>query len=230
MFFWGKGKKETEGKLNRVLKNPKILEVNLIKDEIVFSFNWTKHLKGLIIALIVTGLIITELYLGIDWWQKDEELRLEELKTKIAEQSKEVNDFRKSADAALSYKNKTIEVGNLLNNHIYWTNFFSWLERNTLNTVSYSGFSGKLDGKYFLAGEAGSFADVSWQVKTLLDDPITVKAKVGSISSSELQTKAEKAAATTTVPANLADEQKEIILPLVSFSLDLEIKPEIFKK
>ncbi|MFA6514567.1 MAG: hypothetical protein WCT50_04765 [Patescibacteria group bacterium] len=246
MFFLSKKKKETEDKMERILKNPKILEVNLIKSEIGLDFDWKKNSKGLVIALVVAGLIIFELYTGLDWWQKDEEKRLEKLKTKISEQSKEVNDFRKSADEALSYKDKTVEVGNLLNNHIYWTNFFSWLEKNTLSTVSYNGFSGKLDGKYSLNGTASSYADVAWQVKTLLESPITLKAAVNSVNSSGNKTKAEIAAEAIAAEA----AKKEAALkeptaegsvdkttkeqapadPSVSFTLALELKPEIFKK
>jgi hypothetical protein len=58
MFSFGKNKKPIEEKLDRILKNPKILEVNLIKDEIVLNFDWKKHIRGLAIALVVVVLII----------------------------------------------------------------------------------------------------------------------------------------------------------------------------
>lgn len=249
MFFLGKKKIKTEEKLDRILKNPKILEVNLIKDEIVLDYEWKRHIKGLIIALVVTVLIIFELYAGLDWWQKDEEARLEKLKAEISIQTKEVNDFRQSADAALSYKDKTIEVGKLLNSHVYWTNFFSWLERNTLSTVTYGGFSGQLNGKYSLAGTAGSFADVAWQVKTLLDDPLTIRATVDSVNASGNKTKKDLAAESALVEAAKKEAAlqaakgidappvaaSEVIAPAVytpgvGFTLLLEVNPEIFKK
>jgi hypothetical protein len=242
MFSLGRKKNQPEDKMDRILKNPKILEVNLIKDEVSLDFNWKRNLTGLGITLIVSALIIFELYAGLDWWQKDEEARLGELKAKIAEQTKEVNDFRKSADEALSYKDKTIEVGNLLNNHVYWTNFFSWLEKNTLSTVSYGGFSGQLDGKYALAGSAGSFADVAWQVKTLLDDPMTLKAEVDAVNASGNKTK-EAAAAEAALAEEAAKKEAalngtegaavvkpEAAQPRVNFNISLELKPEIFKK
>ena len=65
-----------KGKSNRVeshrkheLQNPKILEVNLIKEESPIVFDWNKNLMvaGFVIALAM--LLLVEVYIGLNWWE-----------------------------------------------------------------------------------------------------------------------------------------------------------------
>jgi hypothetical protein len=98
----------------------------------------------------------------------------------------------------------------LLNNHLYWSNFFSWLEKNTLSSVKYGGFSGDLSGLYTLGASAQSFADVSWQVKNFLNDPLTRQVEVMSASATKGKNKGQSG--------------------IVNFDLVLQVKPEIFRK
>jgi len=215
------------------LKNPKILEVNLIKDEVGMDFDWRSNIKAPAFAFLAVIFIVIEIYFGLSWWEKDEARRLELIEVETAQISREINTFRQEAAPALAYQNKTLEVAKMLDNHVYWTNFFAWLERNTLSTVSYGGFSGNTKGKYSFAGTAGSFAEVSWQVKQFLDEPLTLSAKVSRVSSGESRTKEEILAEQEAAlqrddsAANLA---APIIAPGVSFSIDLEVNPEIFKR
>lgn len=218
---------------NKALNNPKILEVNLIKEESRLEFNWKKNIWGLIFALVVTLFIVFEIYLGLDWWQQDEELRLEQTKADVSRTSKEVAAFRESASDVLSFKDKTIEVGRLLDEHVYWTNLFSWLEKNTLSTVSFASFSGRDDGKYALAGTAGSFAEVAWQVKQFTDDPFVIDAEVMTVTAADSDVRRRAVAAVVSGENNEGDENNTSELsvgPAVSFNLELELDPAIFRK
>lgn len=220
---------------DKVLNNPKILEVNLIKEEEKFEFDWKRGTKALLFALGVTIFIIVELYLGLDWWQKDEEARLEQVKAETSKVSKDVAEFRKTAADALAYQEKTLEVDRLLGEHIYWTNFFKWLEGNTLSTVSFGSFSGANDGKYALAGKAGSFAEVSWQIQQLANDPLVLKVESMSVSSGESRTREEIDQQLAEAAKNpVSEDGEEVVIPTesagVSFNLALEINPTIFQK
>jgi len=235
MLFSNKNKKQKTGALDSVLKNPKILEVNLIREEIKLGFDWKTNLKSLVAALVVAIFIIAELYLGLDWWQKDEEVRLEQTKAAIAQTSKEITNFRKSAADALAYKDKAVEVTSLLENHIYWTQFFDWLEKNTLSTVNYGNFAGTTDGRYILSGSASSFADVSWQVKTLRDNPTTLNVMVDTVSDSGAgQTDKEEAKRLeTATPEEIAAAKNAKLLAAqnkVGFTMTLDVNPDIFNK
>lgn len=240
--LFGRNPKKNQTEEAKVLNNPKILEVNLIKEEERLEFDWKKGIRSLLFALGVTIFIIVELYLGLDWWQKDEEARLEEVKAEMNKVSKEVAEFRNSAADALAYQEKTLEVDRLLGEHIYWTNFFKWLETNTLSTVSFGSFSGTDDGQYTLAGKAGSFAEVSWQIQQLASDPLVLHVESMTVSSGEERTREQIAAQAATAAQAAADQKNEgeddesetVAAPAepagVEFNLTLEVDPAIFKK
>ncbi|MDI3496495.1 MAG: hypothetical protein PWQ35_516 [Patescibacteria group bacterium] len=225
-------KRKADDKLNSVLKNPKILEVNLIKEEAQMEFNWRRNLRSLFFALGVTLFIIIEIYYGLDWWQKDEEARLAGTQAQIKTISGEIATMRESAKDALSYQAKTKEIEGLFANHIYWTNFFSWLEKNTLSTVSFNAFSGDLEGEYSLSGTANTFAEVSWQAKKMLEAPFVKEVEILNASFGE--TKSKEELEEEIAEAENQTEDGIVVVPpsppTVSFTLDLTIDPEIFHK
>lgn len=198
-------------------QNPKILEVNLIKGEVRIAFDWRKNIFTLLITLLVAGAFITEIYFGLNLWAKQEEIRAQALADEITRLNTEIKDTKAKAEAALEYKNKAAEVSRLINNHIYWSNFFDWLEKKTLSTVKFAGFEGGIDGVYTLEATAASYQDVSWQVRTFLGDPLVKKAAVAEVSAAEEE-------------GQVIDGEVSGGRRAVSFSLELEIDPEIFKK
>ncbi|MDD2354264.1 MAG: hypothetical protein PHX76_02700 [Patescibacteria group bacterium] len=225
-------KRKKSDKLSGALKNPKILEVNLIKEEAQMEFNWSRNLRSLLFALGVTIFVIAEIYYGLDWWQKDEEARLASTQAQIKTISGEIATMRESAKDALNYQEKTKEIGALLENHIYWTNFFTWLEKNTLSTVSFGAFGGDLEGEYSLSGTANTFAEVSWQAKKMLEAPFVKEVDILNASFGETKSKEEL----EEEMANAENQAAEGVAitppapPTVSFTLNLKIDPEIFKK
>lgn len=184
----------------------------MIRDEVRISFDWNKNLSILMAVLFVVGIFVVEIYFGLNLWEKQELVKIQALSDDITTLNREMSNIKSKADEALAFKDKSIELGRLLNEHIYWSNFFNWLEKNTLSTVKYDGFSGNTNGTYSLNARALSYAEVSWQVKAFLNDPIVKKVEVLSVNSALSKDK-EKAGETG-----------------VSFSLSFELNPEVFKK
>ena len=214
-----KPKKKDKGEVIKKAapQNPKILEVNLIKGEVRIAFDWRRNISILVLTLVIAGAFIAEIYFGLDLWAKQEEARAKVLADEITRLSDEVKDTRAKAESALEYKDKSIEVSRLIDNHVYWSSFFDWLEKNTLSTVKFSGFDGTTDGIYTLQATASSYQDASWQVKALLDDPLVKKASITDVSSGEEEGE--------TPEGEVISGKKT-----VSFVLELEVSPEIFKK
>lgn len=210
MLLFNKKKANKKEGNRKYLQNPKILEVNLIKDEAKIFFNWNKNLLVLTLVLFLAGLFVVEIYLGLNWWEKQETLQAQSLTENISKINQEVSKLKNQVSAALLYKEKSAVFTELLNNHIYWSNFFSWLEKNTLSSVKYGGFSGDLSGDYTLDAKTDSFADVSWQVKAFLNDSLTQEVEVKNATAAKGRDR--------TKPAE------------VNFTLSLKVKPEIFKK
>lgn len=123
--FFHKNKKTKEDTKKNPLQNPKILEVNLIKGEVKVVFDWGRNISVLLLVLLVAGLLVTEVYFGLNWWAEQENLKSLELSGEIAKVGQEVNKIKSGADEALSYKDKSNSLGRLLNNHVYWTTFLA---------------------------------------------------------------------------------------------------------
>lgn len=192
------------------LQNPKILEVNLIKDEAHVTFDWSRNFLFLGLVLGLAFVLVVELYLGLDWWLKQEEVRLQVLVEKTDELNAATVKLRNETAEATRYKNKSLIFGDLLGRHIYWSPFFSWLERNTLSTVKYEDFQGDLSGVYNLKARASSYSEASWQASLLLQDPMVKKVSI------------REATAEFASGALEADG--------ITFDLTLEINPNIFRK
>lgn len=227
-------KKTKNMRSSKPLKNPQILDLNLIKDELELSFDWRRGSKLIVFSLLLFIFLLAELYWGLDWWAKDEQTRLNYVQQRIETVKQDSQALQVAAKDALSYQDRTKLVGDLLDNHIYWTGFFAWLEKNTLSSVSFDGFSGSVDGVYNLSGRANSFAEVSWQVQQLLSDPLVLKAEVTAVNS--FSNKSEEQYYRELSLQMEAMERGEDVAPVslpesgVGFSLALSINPEIFKK
>jgi hypothetical protein len=205
--FKNKVNKKDDHKRSQI-QNPKILEVNLIKEDALISFDWNKNLLVLVLVFFLAGLVMAEISYGLDWWKEQETARRQATLDNISALNQETAKLKNQTGAALAYKEKSAAFSNLLTEHVYWTNFFNWLERNTLSSVRYEGFNGDLSGAYNLTASAPTFADVSWQVKAFLNDPMVQQATVVSASAAKNKNKTSE----------------------VIFNIALKVKPEIFKK
>ena len=195
-----------------VLANPKILEINLIKEDSSISFDWGKNLSTIFLVFFIAAVLVAEIYFGLDWWQNQEMVKTQKTVVEVAKLNKEIATLNNQANEAFKYKDKVFVLTGLLNNHVYWSNFLTWLEKNTLSSVQYDGLSGNVSGNYSFTVTSKTYADVSWQVKAFLNDPMTKNASVEQASSLKLK-----------------DDDKEK-KPEVHFTLKLEVNPDIFKK
>lgn len=198
--------------MDSLSRNPKILEVDLLKDEMREGFDLARHGKTLLFALLVASLFILEIYLGLNWWSTYEKKRLAETESRFNAVSKEIRDMKNESDQIAAFRQRVELAESLLNRHIYWSNFFTWLEQSTLSSVSYQAFSGKNDGKYELEASTRAFRDVSWQARLFLADPLVKSVKIN-------QSSGERDFAS---PDNSNSENN------ISFSISLEINPDIF--
>lgn len=195
-------------------KNPKVLEVNLLKDEIAVKFDWNSHLLSLLLMAMVAGAFVAEIYLGLSWWQNSENTKAAQLDAQYRQTKMEVDNMKSQSDTVVAFKTKLAAVKQLLDNHIYWSNFFNWLEKDTLSSIDYAGFTGDIYGTYDLLASAKSFSDISWQTKVFTDD---LNVNGVTVDSGILKGKVNKVTG-------------KMDTPTVSFDLKLLVKPSIFKK
>lgn len=211
-------KNKEKGKSAYNSQNPKILEVDLIRGEMPVSFDLKRHAGTLILAILIAAIFVAEIYYGLNWWSEYENKRLDKSQQRfmaISEEIKQMNDQSKQIN---DFKERVGLADSLLSNHIYWTNFFNWLESNTLSSVNYQGFSGSIDGEYELEAMTKAFRDISWQSRVFLADPQVIAVSIDSASDSG-------------GPEEEADDgdNNDQDLGDISFSVSLKVTPEIFE-
>lgn len=182
-----------------------ILGTNLIKGEIISFFDWRKKFSVLLSAAISAFLIIAVVYGGLIFLEKREINKGRYFVDKINEINQRIEQAEDYTKEILVFKEKMKLADKLLGKHVYWTNFFEFLEKNTLSDVYYSGFSGNIGGEYMLAATAKSFSAIAQQVKIMRNNGNVEQSKAGGGQSS-----AEGGG--------------------VGFQLELSVNPDIFKK
>lgn len=202
------------------LRNPEVLDVNLVKDEIIIFFDWRKNLIIAFVVLILTIFFIFEISRGLDFWKNVENTKELSLETQTVELKKEVVLLNNKASNALLFKDKSIAFGELLNNHVYWTKFFQWFEENTLSSVKFKDFKGDLSGEYSLQASAPSYAEAAWQAKIMQDSLFVKEVEINSVN------RVEKI-----IQQGIDDNNDPILITnsYVDFIVNFKIEPGIFK-
>lgn len=163
------------------VENPEILDIDLIKDEVPVIFEKKKNLYTLGAFAILSFFLVFEVYFFLYSWERQEiRKKATALEEEVARLDQEIASYRTDAAPATDFRNKITSASPLFNNHIYWNNLFSFLERNTLADVYYSGFSGDTSGAYALHSWVKDFRAISFQLKTVLNDNHVANAKISN--------------------------------------------------
>ncbi|MEA1963259.1 MAG: hypothetical protein U9M94_03435 [Patescibacteria group bacterium] len=188
------------------------LKTNLIKEDVTTYVNWKKNiillLFGLVFVVLGIGgfyarLIYKEYASGLEGKDLDNEIKVLNVKiNNLEDQNQEIIEFQKKLDIAAG----------LLDNHIYWTNFFKFLEENTLSNTYYtSSVSGDIAGIFNFEVVAKNYSGIDNQLRILRANKHVLKASILSGSMNE------------------EGEEDKKIKSGVKYSLELELSPDIFK-
>lgn len=188
-------------------ENPDVLETNLIKGEIITFFDWKKKIISLAYALGFSCLIVAMVYFSINIFQSQKKEQNKIIIKQLSDLNLQIDQSKDNINTVLLFQNKLKLASELLSRHIYWSNFFKFLEDNTIASVYYVNFSGDTKGKYSIDAVANDYDSISQQVNAMKasDKVLSVSAKGGE-----------------------AVQQGEGISGGVKFQLDMSVKPEIF--
>jgi len=153
-----------------------------------------------VLALILAALVYTGLFiLSYTFKQQDEILS----QTLIQDEAK-FQELEKSNNDLINSQKQSAQLEALFKTHIYWTKFFTVLEKITIPQVYYSGIKASLDGTITLAAKTDSYLSIARQY-------LAYQNSVDFIKSVNI----------ANVTINTADGN-------IGFDVILEIKPEIF--
>lgn len=185
------------------------VKANLIKDQGVLFFNWKQRILTLSLALVLCSLAIGLVYVGLLVWQKERLNDNQATLANFAAINDEVAKNEKEIQEVVVFNRKLDIVNFILSNHIYWTNYFSFLEANTLKDVYFDGFSGDLTGKYTIPAYSKNLDAISLQLEVM--------------KAYNMMRTIQYSAAQTVAGAGGVPER-------VKFNLEMSVDPKIFLK
>lgn len=107
------------------------------------------------------------------------------LLAQITQVDKEIAALEASAKPAVAYYFQLANAAKTLDGHVYWTAFFSFLEKNTLNSIQYVSFSGDAStGVISLDAMARTYRDAAEQIVSLRENPMVLSVQSTSASAS----------------------------------------------
>jgi len=145
------------------------------------GFDWRKNLWIMGSLVLVMVIMAGEIYGTLYLWEKNEiYLKADKLRSETRIIDEEINQTKSKAAEAMAFKDELNFLTPIFNGHIYWTNFFKYLEKNTLTDVSYASFKGDTSGNYSLQALVKDFRAIGVQLKAFLSDPDTTTATIAN--------------------------------------------------
>lgn len=144
-------------------KNYKILKTNLIQGEIVTFFDWRSKAIISAIAISVPVFITVAAYFGLGFYQKNSQSKNSEQARIFADLEKKIAEEESGILEMLNFQEKLKIVSKVFEKHIYWTNFFKFLEDNTIKNVYFTSFDGDTSGNYSMEALASDYGSISEQ-------------------------------------------------------------------
>ncbi len=178
---------------------------NLIRDQGTIFFNWHEHMLILGLSLVMCCLAIGLVYVGLLIWEKERMDNNQASVLNTAVIDAEIERSEKEMDEVRAFNEKLKTVSSLLDNHVYWSNLFTFFEENTLKEVYFEKFNGDLTGKFSIPSVARNLESISYQL-----DVLKASDKVKDVSYDTGQGRATSST--------------------VKFNLGLTVDPKIFTK
>lgn len=197
-----------------------ILETNLIKGEFVAFFQLKKNFVFLSVFIIFACLAVAGIYGGLTFWDKQKSKSAVVDTEEFDSLNKEIEQLEKEIKEMSLFENNLKLAAELLDNHIYWTNFFKFLEDINIPNVFYDVISFDNSGEYSFAARMKNFRAILDQVNLIRLNEYVKEAKVsgGKVSVGQ---DAEKES---------ASQEKGEKTTGVDFALKLSIDPVLFTK
>lgn len=176
-------KKEKKASEKSAIKN---LGVSLMPEEtMVISRVIRSRLIFLILSIVVISVlfILSRLYGNLYFEKKEAEV--ENIKRDIVLLEAQSKDFLEQRNLVIKLNDKAEEVERTLNQHIYWRNFFNFLENYTIADVYFGDFSAQAREPIRLNAQAQDLNSLARQIVAFREaDDFVKKVEVSGVQKS----------------------------------------------
>lgn len=180
-------KKNNQQSKKDILAAPKDkgVRVSLAPEEMLVPLK-VRFSKSLLFFIIIQALVLLLMLLAYSWmvWQ-DSQVNIET--RNIAQQlegiKKEIAETEKSVVPAKELQQQINLLADFLDKHLYWTNFFSLLEKNTVSGVYYNSLAADASGGITLSAVADSYTSLARQLTSFEETPeLAEKVMISSVA------------------------------------------------
>ena len=148
----------------------RVIETNLMQGELVTFFDWRSKVMILVGAVLGPVLLIGAVYYGLVFYQKSNEAKNLAQAQKFAELEQNIAKEEAGAKEISGFEAQLKTVSKIFGQHIYWTNFFKFLEDNTIKDVYFINFDGDTSGNYLMDALAVNYGGIAGQVNAFKND------------------------------------------------------------
>lgn len=220
------GQSQKEQIENRSWESFGVVHTNLIREHRGMFLNWQSKILWLLLFVAIAGLASIAAYGFLLILEKDKISSSQGAFANLTGIVAQIQSEEVYAEEILTFNNKLLAVDYLLNNHIYWTNFYKFLEDNTINDVYYEKFSGDLSGKYILPAVAKDYRSISTELRVLQ----SVSDKVLGVDTGGAESANKGATPTTPVTTTEGSSATTTPNTNVKFDLNLNLNRSVFIK
>ncbi len=169
----------------------------------------TKQMTILVAVVIILGVIFGGTFGILKWYDRKVAADLEKVKKDLAAVEQQIKNLDEKKNQAQTLQRQFKVADEILAQHVYWTNFFALLEKNTVSDVYFLNLVGGSNGQITLSAVAKSYKAVAEQIVAFKEEENVEKVSITSASAS-------------------IGPLGEILE--VNFDAKLQLKPEIFLK
>lgn len=159
--------------------------INLIPEELLMHKHWgsAAYVIGGLVAVVLPIVLIGASYFIISQEQArfDQQIALSE--RNILELSRVLADYRSAQKSDDLWQDRLLAIDQLLKNHIYWSPFFTALEKYTLDGVQFGALQADTSGALILPATASDYDTAVRQIVAMRQaTDFAAKVEVSAIS------------------------------------------------
>lgn len=169
---------------NPEIPHPNVVTLNLLPNAILRSASHQSPLVSLLRVGTLSMLCLTAVYLTMVCYQAFYVWRTQAAVQQLHSLDSTILGYRGLQSEINASSNTLTAVQTMLDEHVYWTQWFSYLERSTLQSVYYTNFSGSTNGTMNLQAIAPDFATVAQQIALFQSLPEVTAVEVNTATRS----------------------------------------------
>lgn len=179
---------------SRDVGEPAVPGVNLVPEELQNAAGSKNKLVMIILTAAITLLLIGVASVGMLLVKQMLTKQANDIKQDIEQMSGQRKKLTAQKRDAIKLHEETLQAMDLLNKHIYWTQFFKQLEEVTVDTVAYRSVTADQAGRVTILATGADFRSVARQLIAYQNDAEFIKE--ASITSASMR---QEAGASATV-------------------------------